>query len=168
MTKFKNRLLGCVLAGLMAAPIAFGAGEAFAQAAAVGLVSNGTPVDITNQDLVVGGPVASQIQAARKVATPTYTSGGCTTTPALIGNPYAFQVTNGASACSGSVMAFTLPAAPNKWVCNAKDLTSPTTTMVEESISTATLVTFTNYTRTTGVVLTWVASDVIVVNCTPF
>ena len=114
---------------------------------------------------------ASSIQDASNVTAPVYASGGCTTTPAFGAGsiPYSWTLTNGASGCSGNTITLTLPAAAHKWVCTAHDVTSPTTTVVEQSAAgSTTSVVFTNYTRTTGAVLTWVASDVIIGSCIPY
>lgn len=128
---------------------------------------NGIPVAMTAQDLFVSAG-GSQLQDESKAVSPLYASGGCTTTPVIAGSPWAFTLTNGASGCSGNTIVLTLPAAGNngKWVCDAYDITSPTTTYLSQSAAASTTsVTFTNYTRSTGAVLTWVASDVILAKC---
>lgn len=134
---------------------------------AYSLGQDGVPVDTTNPDVMCAGPTSSQIQDCKLVTPPVYASGGCTTTPAIVGSPKAFKLTNGASGCSGSTMVLTLPTARNGWVCHFHDTTTATT-YDEETTFTVTSVTLTNYTRTTGVALTWVASDVIVGDCDPF
>lgn len=159
------------LAGLVAASLV--ASPAYAQLAnpqpAYSLGQDGVPVDTTNPDVMCAGPTSSQIQDCKLVTPPVYASGGCTTTPVILGPPKAFKLTNGASGCAGSTLTLTLPAARNGWACHAHDITSPTTTYVEESSNpSVTSVVFTNYTRTTGVVLTWVASDVLLIDCDPF
>ena len=128
---------------------------------------DGQPFTTTANDLVISAG-SSSVQDENNVTAPVYASGGCTTTPVITGSPYAFTFTQGASGCSGSTLTLSLPTAGynTKWVCDAHDITSPTTTMVEQSAAaSATSVQFTNYTRTTGVALTWVASDVILVKC---
>lgn len=132
------------------------------------MAQDGIPVATTANDLMVAGPNASQLQDESKATAPVYASGGCTTTPVIAGSPFAFTFTNGASGCSGNVLVFTMPTAGNngKWICDAYDITSPTTTYESQSAAaSATSVQLTNYTRTTGAVLTWVASDVILVKC---
>ena len=131
--------------------------------------ANATPITSTVNDLFVVGPTTSQLQDESYATAPVYASGGCSTTPVIAGSPYAFTYTQGASGCSGSTLVLTLPTAGNngKWICDAHDITSPTTTVVEQSAAaSATSVQLTNYTRTTGAVLTWVANDVILVRCT--
>lgn len=123
---------------------------------------------VASETITYSGSINS-IQDASYLASPIYASGGCTTTPAIAGNPKAFTFTNGATGCSGNTLTLTMPAAAHKWVCNAHDVTSPTTTMVEQSAAgSTTSVVFTNYTRTTGAVLTWVASDVIIFACNAY
>lgn len=140
---------------------------ASAQVNQLSVSNNGVALSTTANDLMVSAGT-SQIQDESKVTAPVYASGGCTTTPVIAGSPYAFVYTQGATGCSGSTVTLTMPAAGNagKWVCEAHDITSPTTTMVEQSAAASgTSVVLTNYTRTTGVVLTWVGSDVILVHC---
>lgn len=164
MGKATNLVASLAAASLLAL---LAATPALAAADSVTLSNNGTPIDITANDLIVGVGT-SKMQDESKVTAPVYASGGCTTTPVIAGSPYAFTFTNGATSCSGSTLTLTLPTAgfAGLWVCTAHDTTAPTTTMVEQSAAaSATSVVFTNYTRTTGVVLTWVASHVIIVHC---
>jgi len=161
----KKILAGLALATLLSCP-------AFAQIATpqpnVVLSADGQPVTTVPMNRMVGGPTASFIQDASKVAAPTYTSGGCSTTPAIVGNALSFKFTEGAAGCAGSTLVLGMPTAANNWVCQMHNLTNPTTTYEEQSASSATSVTFTNYTRTTGVVLTWVLSEVLLVQCDAF
>lgn len=171
---FLKKSIAGVASLAFAAAMVFAPLPALAQLAnpqpAASLSQDGVPVNIQPGNHICGGPTASQVQDCVLGLAVAYTSGGCTTTPALIGGPDAFQVTNGASGCSGSTMVLTMPyTAAHKWVCGSfTDTTSPTTTEVEQSAATATTVTVTNYTRTTGAVLTWVASDVIIGSCNAF
>ena len=115
---------------------------------------------------------ANSMQDAAFLATPAYTSGGCTTTPVVAADstPYSWSLTNGASGCgSNSTITLTFPPAAHNWACTAHDITAPTTTYLDESGSISpTSVVFTNYTRTTGIVLTMVASHVITGSCIPY
>lgn len=160
----KNFLLMTAMAACLAmAPFA-----AFAQTVPNAPISaNGVPIDTTAPDHIcaVG---SSSIGDCKNTTGLAYASGGCTTTPVIVGSPDAFRLTNGASGCAGSTMVLTLPAARTGWVCDFHDITNPTTTYDEQSADTTTSVTVTNYTRTTGVVLTWVASDVLKGKCSPF
>ena len=156
-----------LLAALTVTALGIFGGYAFAASAVLSMDQNGAPVTTTANDLMVSAG-NSQLQDEQSATIPVYASGGCTTTPTITGSPWAFTLTNGATGCSGNTITLTLPAAGNngKWVCDAHDITSPTTTMVEQSAAASgTSVVFTNYTRTTGVVLTWVGSDVILVKC---
>lgn len=173
MKKWWNKWLKVGLAvGLLggcAAGLAIGQTVFTNPAPQFSMAQNGIPVASTANDLMVAGPSASQLQDESKVTTPAYASGGCTTTPATTGSPYAWTLTNGASGCgSNSTITLTFPTAGNNgsWVCSAYDSTAPTTTMVEQSnaVSTTSVV-LTNYTRTTGVVLAMVASHVIIGHC---
>ena len=166
MKKF-NKFRAALLGGLALAGMAV---VAVAQIASpfpyFGMVMDGQPVTSVPFNQMVAGPAASQLQDQSKVAAPAYASGGCTTTPAITGSAYLWTLTNGASGCSGSTLTLTMPAAATKWVCTVHDVTSPTTTVVEQSAAASTTsVVLTNYTRTTGAVLTWVASDVLIGEC---
>ena len=158
--------LAYLSAAAFALALSFGAFAQTVNQLQAPLEVNAKPFTNTANDLIIGaGP--GLVQDENQATAPAYASGGCTTTPAVAGSPYAFVVTQGASGCAGSTMVFTLPTPGNagKWVCDAHDITNPTTTIVEESGAAGTSITFTNYTRTTGAALTWVASDVIVVKC---
>lgn len=169
---FLKKSVAAVASLALAAFVVFAPLPVLAQVAnpapAASLSMDGAPVNTIPPDVICAGPAASQIQDCSLVTGMAYASGGCTTTPAFIGSPNGFKLTNGASGCSGNTMVLTMPAAVHGWHCNVSDVTSPTTTMVEESANSVTSVTVTNYTRSTGAVLTWVASDVLVGDCSAF
>ncbi len=98
-------------------------------------------------------------------ASPTITSGFCTS-PSISSNngTWAFTLHIGTS-CAGSVGVLALPAATNNWVCDAHDITTPASNVVEESASTTTSVTLQNYVRTTGVAGNFTSGDSILVKC---
>jgi hypothetical protein len=156
----------------MAAVLVVGAGLATAQITTpfpyMGLVMDGQPVVSVPYNPIVAGPAASQVQDASQVAPPVYASGGCSTTPVIAGNPYSFKFTNGATGCSGSTLVLTLPAAAHGWACHLHDITTPGTYEDQSAAASTTSVQFTNYTRTTGVALTWLGSDVLIGGCTPY
>ena len=79
----------------------------------------------------------------------------------------AFQVTvgTGAGTSTGSV---TMPTASNGWSCSVADVTTPATNMVQQTGSTTTSVTVTNYVRTTGVAGNFTNSDKLNFICGAF
>jgi hypothetical protein len=79
---------------------------------------------------------------------------------------FTVNVGTGGSASSG-VIAFAT-AAPNGWACFANDNTN-NATFVEGVVSTsASSITITNYSRTTGLAIAWTASDLLLVSCSGF
>lgn len=77
----------------------------------------------------------------------------------------AFQIDVGTTCAGISTLSMTMPASTNAWVCYAVNTTTSTTAEVEMTASTSTSATFTNYTRTTGVALTWVDGADIRIGC---
>ena len=76
---------------------------------------------------------------------------------------FKVNVGTGGVASSG-VIGFTT-AAPNGWACEVADTTTPATNNTAQTASTTNSVTFTNYSRTTGLAAAWPASDVLTVAC---
>lgn len=102
-------------------------------------------------------------------AAPTISSGCGGGSPSISAprGPAAFRVTIGTA--SGSTCVLNLPTAANGWNCVAFNQTTITTAsfLVKQSASSTTQVTLTNY-NTSAAAATWVAADVLGVNCTPF
>jgi hypothetical protein len=110
----------------------------------------------------------TNIENAIRVSTvaPTVSSGFGTTPSVVSGTTsaaFTVNVGTGAVASSG-VIAFAT-AAPTGWACNAVDQTNPATANTVATPLSATTVTLTNYSRTTGIAAAWAASDVVVVSC---
>jgi hypothetical protein len=103
---------------------------------------------------------------------PTIASGGCTTGSAqsvsASNGSAAFAITLGGATC-GSTIVLTLPAATAGWVCDAHDITTPASNVVEQSAGgSTTSVTLTNYVRTTGVAGNFTGADVLAVKCSAY
>jgi hypothetical protein len=134
-------------------------------------VNGNAPVTFVVGNPVVGGPNVNSAQDASNLAAPTYVSAGCTTTPAIVGNPTSFDLTNGASGCgSNSTIVISLPAPATEWECSVTDYT--TASVYDQVTARAAIsagaqqLTITNYTRTTGAAATMTASDVLGFTCT--
>lgn len=106
-------------------------------------------------------------QTAISSTPPTIASGGCTS-PAITDNngTESFKVTLGSSCAGVSTFTLTLPAAAHRWSCNAHDLTTPATYKPDmtAAASTTTAV-ITNYNRTTGLAVDFVAAEVLQMDC---
>lgn len=99
--------------------------------------------------------------------TPTISS-GFGTSPSITANkgPASFSVNVGTGgAASTGVIA--LPLAAHGWACSSADVTTPATNLTQQTGSSTTTATFTNYVRTTGVAGAWTASDVLQIGCSP-
>lgn len=77
----------------------------------------------------------------------------------------AFQIDVGTTCAGVSTLVVTLPAVTNAWMCSAMNVTTSATAAIEMTASTTTSATFTNYTRTTGVVLVWVDGADVRISC---
>jgi hypothetical protein len=97
---------------------------------------------------------------------PTVT-GFCTTPTVTANGNIAFAINVG-TACAASTGTITLPAATNGWVCDAHNVTTPASNIVEMSSGTTTTVVLQNYARTTGVATNFTSSDVIRVKCSAY
>ena len=94
---------------------------------------------------------------------PTIASGFGTSPTITASNTLCFKVVVGTGgAASGTI---TLPTAPNGWLAFAADVTNGSTLFLQLTGSTATSVTFTSYSVTTGSAANMSAGDVVLVNC---
>lgn len=99
---------------------------------------------------------------------PTISSGFCTSPSISNSNgTAAFTVTVG-TACAASSGVLTMPTANAGWKCNFSNITNPSTNKPDQTASTTTSVSITNYSRTTGLAGNWTASDIIAVSCTAY
>lgn len=60
-----------------------------------------------------------------------------------------------------------MPKAKNGWACSAADVSAPDRSMTQQTGSSPTSVTLTNYVRTTGIPGNWSQNDLIEVTCFP-
>ena len=94
---------------------------------------------------------------------PTISSGFGTSPTITASNTFCFKIVVGTGgAASGTI---TLPTAPNGWMAFAADVTNGSTLFLQLTGSTATSVTFTSYSVTTGAAANMSAGDVVLVNC---
>ena len=93
---------------------------------------------------------------------PTISSGFGTGPTILANSTFCFKIVVGTGgAASGTI---TLPTAPNGWLAFAADVTSGSTLFLQLTGSTATSVTFTSYSVTTGAAANMSAGDVVLIN----
>ena len=93
---------------------------------------------------------------------PTIASGFGTSPTISAVSTFVFKIVVGTGgAANGSI---TLPTAPNGWLAFAADVTSGSTLFLQLTGSTATSVTFTSFSVTTGAAANMSAGDVILVN----
>jgi hypothetical protein len=104
--------------------------------------------------------------SASKTA-PTISSGFCTGSNVAFNNgTSAFQVGVGSSACTGiKTGVIGLPTAAHGWSCNVHNVTSAAANNPEQTGTSASSSTFTNYSRTTGLAADWTASDSLTIDC---
>ncbi len=95
-------------------------------------------------------------------------SGFCTTPAVPANNGNAAFTINVGTACAASTGTITLPAATTGWVCDAHDVTTPASNIIEMTGGTTTTVVLQNYVRTTGVASNFTSSDVIRVKCSAY
>ena len=99
---------------------------------------------------------------ATSASLPTIGSGFGTSPTISASNTMAFKVVVGTGgAASGSI---TLPTAVNGWFAFAADVTNGSTLFLQLTASSATSVTFTSYSVTTGAAANMSAGDVILIN----
>ncbi len=100
---------------------------------------------------------------ATSTTLPTLGSGWGTSPTILATNTLAFKVVVGTGgAANGSI---TLPTATNGWFGFAADVTNGSGIFLQLTASSATSVTFTSYSVTTGSAVNMSAGDVVLVNC---
>ena len=114
-----------------------------------------TPINATNLS-VEGNLVISGTN-------PTLGSGWGTNPTILANNSFCFKVTVGTGGAANGTI--NLPTAPNGWLGFAADVTSGNAVFLQLTGSTATSVTFTSYSVTTGAAANMSAGDVVLVNC---
>ena len=103
---------------------------------------------------------------------PTIASGGCTTGSAQSisqsNGSAAFEITLGGATC-GSTITLTMAAAPHNWVCDAHNITTPASNVLDMTgAASTTAVVLTNYVRTTGVAGNFTGADKLAVKCSPY
>jgi len=103
---------------------------------------------------------------------PTIASGGCTTgstqSISASNGTVAFEVTLGGATC-GSTITLTMPAAAHNWVCDAHNITTPASNVLDMTgAASTTAVVLTNYVRTTGVAGNFTGADHLAVKCLPY
>jgi hypothetical protein len=103
-----------------------------------------------------------------KYGVPKIASGFGGTSPSVVHNngPASFQVNVGTGTMTSSGV-ITLPTTFYGWSCYAADVTTPASNMTQQTGSTVSSATFTNYVRTTGVAGNWPASDILQISCWP-
>lgn len=94
---------------------------------------------------------------------PTISSGFGTGPTILANSTFCFKIVVGTGGAANGTI--TLPTAPNGWLAFAADVTSGSTLFLQLTGSTATSVTFTSYSVTTGAAANMSAGDVVLVNC---
>jgi hypothetical protein len=99
---------------------------------------------------------------ATSTTLPTISSGFGTSPTITASSTFAFKVVVGSGGAASGVI--TLPTAPNGWLGFAADVTSGTALFLQLTGSTATSLTFTSYSITTGLAANMTAGDVILVN----
>ena len=99
---------------------------------------------------------------ATSATLPTLGSGWGTSSSITAYNTMVFKIVVGTGgAANGSI---TLPTAPNGWLAFAADVTSGSTLFLQLTASSATSVTFTSYSVTTGAAANMSAGDIVLVN----
>jgi hypothetical protein len=99
---------------------------------------------------------------ATSTTLPTIGSGFGTSPTITAVNTFVFKVVVGTGGASNG--SITLPTAVNGWLAFAADVTSGSTLFLQLTASSATSVTFTSYSVTTGAAAPMSAGDVILVN----
>ena len=94
---------------------------------------------------------------------PTISSGFGTGPTILANSTFCFKIVVGTGGAANGTI--TLPTAPNGWLAFAADVTNGNSLFLQLTGSTATSVTFTSYSVTTGAAANMSAGDVVLVNC---
>jgi hypothetical protein len=94
-------------------------------------------------------------------------SSGFGSTPAIPNgtSSASFEVNVGTGGVASSGIVAFATGAPHGWACTAVDKTNPATANTVATPASATTITLTNYSRTTGLAAPWAASDIIVTSC---
>ncbi len=93
---------------------------------------------------------------------PTISSGFGTSPTITAVSTFVFKIVVGTGGAANGTI--TLPTAPNGWLAFAADVTNGNTLFLQLTGSTATSVTFTSYSVTTGAAANMSAGDVVLVN----
>ena len=93
---------------------------------------------------------------------PTISSGFGTSPTVTASNTFCFKVVVGTGGAANGTIS--LPTAPNGWLAFAADVTSGSSLFLQLTGSTATSVTFTSYSVTTGAAAPMSAGDIVLVN----
>jgi len=113
------------------------------------------------------GAIAGSAAILSTPTAPTISS-GFGTSPSIPSNQgtvsFSINVGTGGTASSGVIG---MPTAPAGWDCDVHDVTSGSTNLTDQTGSTTTSVTFTNFLRSTGAVSAWPASDILEASCAP-
>jgi len=122
-----------------------------------------TPAAATSNYLNIGTGLIGALTA------PTISSGfGTSPTVPKGTSSFAFQVNVGTGGTANSgVVAFPV-AAPNGYSCTVTDTTTPASFIVASLPTSATTATWNNYSRTTGLLTAWTASDILTASCFAF
>lgn len=97
---------------------------------------------------------------------PSVTSGGCTSPAVTTPNgTAAFTITIGTSCTGVKSITLLLPAAAHQWSCFFNDQTTPASFVLSSNGTTTTAVVVSNYARTTGLAIDFVAAEVLVGGC---
>ena len=99
---------------------------------------------------------------ATTTSLPTISSGFGTNPTISATSTFVFKIVVGTGGAANGTI--TLPTAPNGWLAFAADVTSGSTLFLQLTGSTATSVTFTSFSVTTGAAANMSAGDVILVN----
>ena len=94
---------------------------------------------------------------------PTISSGFGTGPTVTASNTFCFKIVVGTGGAANGTIS--LPTATNGWLAFAADVTSGSSLFLQLTGSTATSVTFTSYSVTTGAAANMSAGDVVLVNC---
>lgn len=94
---------------------------------------------------------------------PTISSGFGTSPAITASNTFCFKIVVGTGGAANGTI--TLPTAPNGWLGFAADVTNGNSLFLQLTGSTATSVTFTSYSVTTGAAANMSAGDVVLINC---
>lgn len=98
-------------------------------------------------------------------ATPTISSGFGTSPSVTASNgSIAFRIDVGTGGLA-STGVIGLPTASTGWNCYLADITTPASYITDQTASTTTTASVTNYSRTTGLETAWTASDILAVSC---